>query len=55
LGEFGERGSDPQVPDSFDSEFVVAVAKVLYERESGDDDRSGAVRCVARASVGAGV
>ena len=43
MGEFGERGGDPQVPDGFDSEFVMAAAKVLQEREPGDDDCGGAV------------
>jgi hypothetical protein len=35
-GEFGERRGNPQSWD-VESEFVVAAAKVLYERVSGDD------------------
>ena len=44
LRELGERDGDPQVPDCFDSEFVVAAAQVLHEGEPRDDDRGGAVR-----------
>jgi hypothetical protein len=37
LGEFGERGGDPQGRWGVDGKFVVAAAKVLHEGVSGDD------------------
>ena len=36
MGEFGERGGDPQVADGFGSEFVVAAAQILQEGVAGD-------------------
>jgi hypothetical protein len=31
LGEFGERGGDPECGDGVDSEFVVAAAQIRQE------------------------
>ena len=44
LGKLGERGSDWQQAWRLGSEFVVAAADVLHEREPGDMTR--AVRSV---------
>ena len=30
VGQFGECGGDPQVPDGFDSEFVMAAAETSH-------------------------
>ncbi len=37
MGEFGERGGDPQRGAGVDSEFVVAAAQILHEGVPGDD------------------
>jgi hypothetical protein len=37
LGEFGERGGDPQHGRGVDGEFVMAAVEVLHEGVSGDD------------------
>jgi hypothetical protein len=37
VGEFGERGGDPQGRWCVESEFVVAASEVLHEGVSGDD------------------
>ena len=51
LREFGERRGDSQLARSLGGEFVVATAKILQEREPGDDHLRRCGQCVTRASV----
>ena len=43
LGEFGERDRNATTRAGFDTEFVVATAKVLHERVTTHDDACGAI------------